>query len=212
VTTSRVHAVNRNRQVTVDQRTGGSGPEATALLVVDVQAGAVARKPYRGDVVLENIAALIDACRAAGVEVIYVQHDGDPGDPEEPGTAGWEIAEAVRPAPGEHVVHKRFNSAFRETDLRAHLEGRGIGTLILVGIQTEYCVDTTCRVAFENGFSVIMPEMTNTTFDNGGLTAAQIHEHHNRRIFDGRFAAVRSMADTLRAVEDEGRRGDHPTG
>jgi nicotinamidase-related amidase len=170
--------------------------------VVDVQAAAVARGPYLGDAVLENIARLIAAARRAGVEVIYVQHDGEPGSREEPGTAGWEIHAAIGPEPGEKVVRKRFNSAFRETDLRSYLEERGIGTLVLVGIQTEYCVDTTCRVAFENGYDVVVPEMTNTTYDNGELTAKQIYEYHNRRIFDGRFAALRSMAETLDAIEE----------
>jgi nicotinamidase-related amidase len=188
-----------------DQDRGRSSPRGTALLVVDVQEGAVARGPYLGEVVLANIGRLIAACRTGGVEVIHVQHDGEAGEDEEPGSPGWELHAAVRPQPGERVVRKRFNSAFRETDLRSHLEEGGIGTLILVGIQTEYCVDTTCRVAFEHGFTVVMPEMTNTTFDNGELTAAQIHELYNRRIFDGRFAAVRSMDETLRAIENGGR-------
>lgn len=160
--------------------------------------------PYRGDIVLENIATLIAACRAAGVEVIHVQHDGQPGDDNPPGSKGWEIHAAVRPGPEEKVVRKRFNSAFRETDLRAHLDERGIDTLILVGIQTEYCVDTTCRVAFEYGFTVVMPEMTNTTYDNGEITASQIYDYHNRRIFDGRFATVLSMAEALAAIGSGG--------
>ena len=188
----------------MDESQRGPSASGTALLVVDVQQGAVARGPYRGDVVLANIASLIAACRTAGVEVIHVQHDGQPGEDEEPGTPGWEIHEAVRPASGEKLVRKSFNSAFRGTDLRAYLQERGVGTLILVGIQTEYCVDTTCRVAFEHGFVVVMPEMTNTTFDNGEISGRQIHDLHNRRIFEGRFATVPSMEETLRAVGNGG--------
>jgi nicotinamidase-related amidase len=181
---------------------------ATALLVVDVQEGAVARGPYRGELVVGNIARLIETCRAGGVEVIYVQHDGEPGDPEEPGTKGWEIHAAIRPEPGEKLVRKRFNSAFRGTDLLAYLRDRNVGRLVLVGIQTEYGVDTTCRVAFEHGFQVVMPELTNTTFDSGELTGKQIHDHFNRRIFAGRFASVPSMEEALRAIEDERRSFD----
>jgi nicotinamidase-related amidase len=189
----------------MDQRYATSSTSATALLVVDVQEAAVARGPYRGNIVLENIATLIAACRAAGVEVIHVQHDGQPGDQDEPGSQGWEIHAAVRPEPGERVVRKRSNSAFRDTDLRSYLDQRAIGTLILVGIQTEYCVDTTCRVAFEHGFTVVIPEMTNTTYDNGDVTASQIYELVNRRIFDGRFAAVRTMTEMLEMIGKGGR-------
>ena len=178
--------------------------ESTALVVVDVQEAAVSRGPYRGDAVIENIRTLMEACRDAGVEVVHVQHDGKPGEAEEPGTPGWQIHAAVRPQAGERVIRKQTNSAFKGTDLREYLEGRGVQTLILVGIQTEYCLDTSLRVAFEYGFDVVVPELTNTTYDNGDITAEQIYEMYNHRIFDGRFAAVRSMAETLEAVSRGG--------
>jgi nicotinamidase-related amidase len=187
--------------------------DSLALLIVDVQNEAVALGPYRSNEVLENIARLIEACRRAGVEVVHVQHDDGPGSALEAGSSGWEIHSTVRPAPGEKVVHKRHNSAFRDTDLRSYLRERGIRTLILVGIQTEYCVDTTCRVAFEHGFEVVMPEMTNTTYDNGELTAAQVHAYHNRRIFEGRFATMPSMPEALEAIEASGAaRAQRPAG
>lgn len=177
-----------------------AGPGGTALLVVDVQNRAVELGPYRGAEVLADIAALQAACRAAGVDVIHVQHDEPPGTPGAPGTEGWEIHEAVRPLPGETVVRKRHNSAFKDTDLLAHLRDRDVGTLILVGIQTEYCVDTTCRVAFDHGFRVIMPRGTNTTYDNGDVSARQIVELCNERIFAGRFAEVPSMDAVLEEI------------
>lgn len=178
-----------------------------ALLVVDVQDAAVDRGPYRADLVLGNISELIAASRASGVEVIYVQHE-DPEGPYTRGSTGWEIHAAVGPEPGEKVFPKRFNSAFRQTGLRSYLEEHGVGTLIVVGMQTEYCVDTTCRVAFENGFAVVVPEMTNTTFDNGEVTARQIYDLHNHRILDGRFAALHSMEQTLRAIGNGGDFGE----
>jgi len=164
----------------------------------------VARGPYRGDDVLQNIKLLVAACRGAGVEVIYVQHDGEPGGDEEPETPGWEIHGGIAPRAGEKVVRKRFNSAFRGTDLRMHLDTRGVSALILVGIQTEYCVDTTCRVAFEHGYGLIMPELTNTTYDSDTLSGRQIYEHHNERIFRSRFASVPTMAEALEALSSGG--------
>ena len=173
-----------------------SPPSGVALLVVDVQEGAVARGPYRGPEVVAHISALAEACRRAGVEVIYVQHDGGPGEDEEPGSPGWPIHGAVAPHTGERVIRKRHNSAFRGTPLEDVLDQAGIRTLLLVGIQTEYCVDTTCRVAFELGFEVVVPREANTTFDNGELSAEQVHRLYNDRIWDGRFATVRSVAQS----------------
>lgn len=176
-------------------------PERTALMVVDVQEASVARGPWRGDEVVGNIGSLIAAARASGVHVVYVQHDGQPGDEDEAGLPGWEIHAAIRPRDDERVVRKSHNSAFRGTDLETWLRSRGLETLVVVGIQTEYCVDTTCRVAYELGFDVVVPEMANTTFDNGPVEAGQIHQLVNRRILDDRFARVVSVSDCLRLLD-----------
>lgn len=68
-------------------------------------------------------------------------------------------------------------------------------------LHAEYCFDTTLRVAFEHGYDLIVPEMTNTTFDNGVLTGEQIGRHHNERIFRDRFARVLPMDAALAAIE-----------
>ena len=73
-------------------------------------------------------------------------------------------------------------------------------------MRPEYCVDTTVRVAFEHGFHLVMPEMTNSTFDRDGLPAEAVHRHHNRGIFAGRFADVCPMADSVEMIRREGRR------
>lgn len=188
----------------MDELEGRLEGGGTAVLVVDVQEAAVSRGPYRAEEVLENIATLVEASRSAGVEVIYAQHEDREG-PYVRGSDGWVIHAPLRPDPSEKVFHKRFNSAFRDTELRLYLEERGVETLILVGMQTEYCIDTTCRVAFEHGFTVVIPELTNTTFDNGDVGAEQIYELYNRRIFDGRFASLRTMGETIRAIANDGR-------
>ncbi|MDH3206641.1 MAG: cysteine hydrolase [Gemmatimonadota bacterium] len=170
------------------------------LVVVDVQKAAVAAGPFQVDRVLENIAALLSAARKSGAEVVFVQHDGEPGESEEPHTPGWEIHPAVAPEGDEPVFRKRFNSAFRETELHSYLQTRGVDALIIVGIQTEYCVDTSVRVAFELGYTVVLPEMTNTTFDNGAVSAQEIYEMFNHRIFADRFASVIPVGDVLQAL------------
>lgn len=170
-----------------------------------MQEAAVAPGLYEGEAVLANIAELVALCRERAV-VVFVQHDGEPGSAYEPGTPGWPVHAAVRPRPEENVVRKTTNSAFRGTDLRQHLDERGVRTLVIVGLHTELCVDTTCRVAFEHGYDVVVPEMTNTTFDNGELIARQIYDLYKGRIFGGRFARVLTMEDARALLGTAGRR------
>lgn len=172
---------------------------SAALVVVDVQEAAVAARPFEVERVIRNIAALLSAARDAGTHIVFVQHDGKPGESDEPHTPGWEIHSGVAPQAGETIFRKRFNSAFRDTELHSHLQVHGVDTLVIVGIQTEYCVDTTVRVAFELGYSIVVPEMTNTTFDNGPVPASAIYEMFNHRIFADRFARVLPFEDVLQA-------------
>lgn len=167
----------------------------TALLIVDVQNGLVEENPFNVDKTLLNIRELSDVCRENNIEIIYVQHDGETGDDLEPFTHGWKIHASIAPKEGEKTVRKAYNSAFKNTELEEYLKDRNIQTLILVGMQTEYCIDTSCRVAFEKGYNLIMPEQTNTTFDNGIFSGKEIYEYHNFKLFKDRFADVISVEE-----------------
>src|SRR5450631_2618238 len=96
---------------------------------------------------MARIATLLEKARAAQTPVIYVQHDGPAGHGLEVGTPGWQIHPIIAPQPTEPVVHKRASDSFYKTTLQQELTARGIQHLIIVGGQTEYCVDTTARRA-----------------------------------------------------------------
>ena len=168
-----------------------------ALLVIDVQNALVLAKPFEVEEVISNIKKLIKTCRETNVEVIYIQHNDKVGDELEPNSEGWKIYGEISPNINEKVINKNYNSAFKETNLKNHLANKGIDQLIITGMQTEYCLDTTCKVAFEYGFKVIIPEKTNTTFDNGNILAKDLYEHYNYKIFNGRFGIVESMENTM---------------
>lgn len=176
--------------------------ENTALLIVDVQNALVDDKPFNLDNTLANIKKLQDTCRANKIEVIYIQHDGEKEDNLEPFSKGWDIHHSIYPESGEKIIRKTYNSAFKNTELEEYLDSKNIKTLILVGMQTEYCIDTTCRVAFEKGYKLIMPEHTNTTYDNGQLTGSEIYEYHNLKIFKNRFAEVIDIDETIERINN----------
>ncbi|QNM95922.1 cysteine hydrolase family protein [Chitinimonas koreensis] len=151
-----------------------------ALLIIDVQHGLISGLPIvRGDEVVATIAGLADAARAAKVPVIYVQHDDDEDPLLQPGSAGWQIDARIAPQPGEPVVRKRFRDSFHDTTLSEELAQRGIDTLIVAGCMTQYCVQSGCASAVGRGYDVVLVGDAHGTIDTGGLSAAQIVEHHN---------------------------------
>lgn len=171
--------------------------ENTVLLIVDVQNALVDEKPFNIDRTLLNIKKLLDACRLNGIEAVYIQHEEEVEGGLIPFSHGWDIHSSIYPRQGEKIIRKAYNSAFKNTELEEYLNSKYIKTLILVGMQTEYCIDTTCRVAFEKGYKLIMPEQTNTTFDNGDLPGSKIYEYHNFRIFKDNFAEVKGLEEII---------------
>ena len=147
-----------------------------------------------GERLLGNIEGLIERAREAGTAVIHIRHAGGPGHPLERGQEGWPIHPRVAPVEGEPVVDKETPDSFLRTTLRDELDSRGIGCLVLAGMQTEYCVDTTCRRAFGLGYEVTLAADAHGTWDDGTLTAAQIVAHHNEVMGNG-FADVVPSAE-----------------
>jgi nicotinamidase-related amidase len=164
-----------------------------ALVVIDVQAGVFegCRAPQFDDVVA-RIASLLEAARAAGTPVIYVQHSGPEGHRCHPSRPGWAIHPAIRPRAGEPVVHKRACDSFFETTLQEELRRRRVDHLVVVGCMTEYCVDTTCRRAVSLGYDVTLVSDAHATADTEELSAAQIIAHHNA-LLDGFSAGSRAI-------------------
>jgi len=168
--------------------------DRTALVVIDTQRGmfetpGVPPVP-EGERLLGNIEGLIARAREAGTAVVHVRHAGGPGHPLERDTEGWPIHPRVAPAAGEPVVDKEASDSSLHTTLRDELESRGIGCLVLAGMQTDYCVDTTCRRAFGLGYDdVTLTADARGTRDEETLIAAQIIAHHNEVMGNG-FADV----------------------
>jgi len=171
-------------------------PTDTALLVIDVQNGMFAEDHpvYQGAGLLDTIGDLLTKARAAQVPVIYIQHNGGPGHPLEPGSVGWPIHPAIAPAEGEPVIGKTTPDSFHETMLQQELEARGVVKLVVAGIQTECCVDTTCRRAASLGYQTTLVRDAHSTWDSRTLSAAQIIAHHNDAL-DGWFVTPKLASE-----------------
>jgi nicotinamidase-related amidase len=132
-----------------------------ALLLIDIQndyfpggAMELAGSPAAGD----RAASLLAAFRHRGLPVIHIQHlSTRPGATFFlPGTRGAEIHSGVAPLPGESVFVKHFPNSFRETPLLDRLRQLGVTHLVVAGMMTHMCVDTTVRAAFDLGFIVTL--------------------------------------------------------
>ncbi|MDF2905895.1 MAG: nicotinamidase-like amidase [Herbinix sp.] len=174
--------------------------ENTVLLVVDVQTLMVEEHPYNEQRVISNIKSLIRTARESDLEVVYVRHEDVEGGDLERGSYGWQIYSEIAPLEGERIFDKHFSSAFLNTGLREYLTDRKVDKIILVGLQTEYCIDATCKSAFEHGFQILIPEETNTTFDNEFLTAEKLYEFYNHKIWNHRFAKVLPFEEVIAII------------
>lgn len=169
----------------------------TALLVIDVQLGmfqSTKKTPYQAHEFLKRLSSLINAARAHGVPVIYVQHASKRG-PFVPGKPGWAIHPDIVPHAGEPVVGKRTPDSFKDTELKSVLDKLDVHRLIVTGMQTEYCVDTTTRSAFSHNYDVVVVTDAHSTFDTAQLPAERIVAHHNATLQV--FARVASCEDVL---------------
>src|SRR5262245_21985248 len=149
----------------------------TALLVIDMQIGLV-DIGYQAKEVLTCIKDLVRRAREGGAPVIHVQHHHASYPPLMAGTPTWKIHPDVAPVAGEIVIGKTASDSFHGTRLDEELQGLGVRRLVVTGMQTEFCVDTTCRRAISLGFDVTLVADGHTTCD-GLLPAADIIRHHN---------------------------------
>lgn len=153
----------------------------TVLLLIDAQEGMYQIDPpvYNGKTLLQNLKKIVSYAREKHIPLIYVQHNGPSGSPLEAGTAGWNIHEEIAPEKHDIILSKDTPDCFYETSLMEHLEKLEITRLILSGIQTELCVDTTCRRGFSLGYKVTLAKDAHSTFDKKDISAQQIINHHN---------------------------------
>ncbi len=164
----------------------GPRPPQSVLLVIDLQVGMFngERLPpiHAGERLLAHTQIALACARRLGIRIIYVRHAGPAGHLLERSTQNWQIHPRIAPQRHETVIDKCTPDAFHETALMAELTAAGTGRLLVMGAQTEVCVDTTCRRAFSLGFDVALVSDGHSTWDNGTLSADQIIDHTNETL------------------------------
>ena len=169
-----------------------------ALLIIDIQndyfAGG-AMELVGPDAAAHNAARILASFREQRLPVIHVQHHAL--SPTStffvPGTHGVKIHESVAPFDGEIVITKNFPNAFRGTNLKDVLAGLNLEQLVVVGMMTHMCVDTSVRAANDFGFKVTLVGDACATLDleyDGRTVAAADVQVSYLAAIDGSFAQV----------------------
>jgi nicotinamidase-related amidase len=178
----------------------------TALLVVDVQVAPFVRKQYDGKELLNseqlivNIINLIEKARASNTTIIYMQYTESGDTFMGRGSPLWDIHPDIKPNADDIVIIKYHSDSFYNTTLHEQLIDLNVNNLVIVGIQTEFCIDTTCRAAFSLGYKSILVRDGHSTFDTDIVSASQIIEHHNG-LLGSQFAELKD-ADEVQFVNN----------
>jgi len=183
-------------------------PTATALVVIDLQKGIVSRalEPHTSAEVVTRSVQLAKALRAQGGLVVWVRVAigevlslpvdapmRDPNAPPPPAEASELIAELER-QPEDVVITKRQWGAFYGTELEQRLRRRGIHTIVMAGIATNFGVESTARAAFDMGYELVFAEDAMSTMK------AEAHQMATTVTFP-RMGRVRSTETVLEALK-----------
>ncbi len=171
------------------------------LLVIDTQKLITNEKLYMFHTFVANVKEIINKSRENKIEVIYVRHDDGDGGELVKGTEGFEIYEEFKLLKGEKIFDKKFNSAFKETGLLEYLKNKDEKEIIIVGLQTDYCIDATIKCGFEHGFNIIVPNNANTTVDNEFMTAEESYKYYNEFMWNGRYGECISLDETIKLMK-----------
>lgn len=173
------------------------------LLVVDTQKGCFNEDLYLFDTVKKNIKHLISLARENNVEVLYVQHDDGPGTDLDKTANNYEIFEEFAPINDEKRFEKNVNSAFHPmTGLTEYLYSKCEKDIITIGVSTDYCMDATIKSGFENGFNMIVPSYTNSTYDNLYFDRETAYKYFNEFMWPKRYAKCVSFDEAVEMIRN----------
>ncbi len=186
-------------------------PSRAALMVIDLQQFFLdPRSPaYRpaSRAILGNARALVDAFREAGRPVFFIRHAHKDPSRDAGLMAGWwrkvclegsrwaEVSPLLAPRPEETRLKRRY-SAFSERALRRDLRARGVAELVMAGLMTNLCVESTARDAFDEGFKPFV------VLDATAAHSEELHLAALKNLAFG-FAGIRSTQEVLKAMLEQ---------
>lgn len=154
--------------------------KSVVVVVVDVQQALCVGNDatYKAIEVISNINQVIAKARAADIPIIFIQHETESGAFVYQ-SEGWQLQSDLDTSSTDIFIRKAASDAFHQTELQGCLDELNANHLIICGMQSEFCVDSTVRRALALGYSLIVVEDGHTTRDTPVLVAINISSHHN---------------------------------
>jgi nicotinamidase-related amidase len=179
-----------------------------ALLIIDVQNDYFPNGRFplvEPSLALNHIKNLIQSFRKNKYPIYFIQHISDPkASFFIPNTDGVLIHPEITPLPTEKVIIKHFPNSFFETTLQLELQKDNITDLIVCGMMTHMCVDTTIRAAKDYGYHVTLIEDSCATKDlvwNNNTIPANIVQQTYNASLQGRFADIYKTDDYIKTIK-----------
>jgi nicotinamidase-related amidase len=153
---------------------------SSAVLVIDVQQGLCEGEGAAFDCAgtIDRINQVTTKARAAGALVIFIQHEAGAGYLEY-GSTAWQLANALNVQASDVRLRKTTPDSFLRTQLESLLQRHAVATLVICGMHTEFCVDTTTRRALALGYQVLLVSDAHTSSGNDAIGPQQVIAHHN---------------------------------
>ena len=185
----------------------------TALLIIDVQHALCSGvgEVFEAARVIENINLAAAKARDARVLVVLMQHETGEGSFVY-GSLGWQIAVGLGVEPSDISIRKRAPDSFHRTELQELLDQHNIDQLVICGLHSDFCVDTTTRRALALGYPVVLVADGHSTADNCILSAEQISAHHNETLANITSFGPRVTLVPARELQIEAGHGVAPAG
>ncbi len=171
------------------------------LLVIDMQQ-ALTLGDVKQDLVgvVDRVNRLAQRIRGRGGSVIFVQHDGPPGDDFAPDTPGWQLLEALEWNQSNIRIRKQYNDAFFGTDLQSVLTDLAPSQVFITGWATDLCVDATIRSAAAMGYRTAVVADAHTVSHRPDLNTEQVKAYHHwkwQHILSAHPVTILNEADIL---------------
>jgi nicotinamidase-related amidase len=187
----------------------------TGLLLIDVQKGVNVLNHWGGPSgrrnnqnAEENQRALLQAWRDAGLKVFFTKHDSrEAASPLKLSLPTGEMIEGLEPRDGEVVIEKDVNSGFIGTNLELRLRQHGIDRLVIAGFFTNFCVETTTRMAGNLGYDTYLAHDACATtnrigFDGRDYDPEQVHDMAVASMH-GEFCTAVDTSDLIDLTRDD---------